>query len=116
MMVEVQSRIEKHKLIAILRNVPQERLEYVLEALYEGGVRLAEITLNSPGGLAGIEAMSKSFEGRIMLGAGTVMNKSEAIQAIQAGARFLISPHVNEDVIDCPGSFDHTVARSDNPD
>ncbi|MGG1554064.1 bifunctional 4-hydroxy-2-oxoglutarate aldolase/2-dehydro-3-deoxy-phosphogluconate aldolase [Paenibacillus ferrarius] len=99
-MIEIQSDIEQHKVIAILRNVPPERLKQVLEALYEGGIRLAEITLNSPGALTGIAAMSEAFEGRLILGAGTVMNKDEAKHAIQAGAQFLISPHVDEGIID----------------
>ncbi|WP_281890598.1 bifunctional 4-hydroxy-2-oxoglutarate aldolase/2-dehydro-3-deoxy-phosphogluconate aldolase [Paenibacillus sp. YYML68] len=99
-MMELQAYIEQHKVVAILRNVPPGKLERVLEALVESGVRLAEITLNSPGALEGIASMSKTFEGRLLLGAGTVMNRDQAKQAIEAGAQFLISPHVNEGVIE----------------
>jgi 2-dehydro-3-deoxyphosphogluconate aldolase/(4S)-4-hydroxy-2-oxoglutarate aldolase len=99
-MSNIESMIERHKIIAILRNVPRESLQRVLEALYAGGVRMAEITLNSDGALEGIAAMRKAFEGRMTMGAGTVMHREDAQQAIEAGAEFLISPHVDEAVIE----------------
>jgi 2-dehydro-3-deoxyphosphogluconate aldolase/(4S)-4-hydroxy-2-oxoglutarate aldolase len=96
----VQRCIEESKVIAILRNVPKDSLQRVLEALYEGGIRIAEITMNSEGALEGIASMRKAFEGRLTIGAGTVMNKKYAQRAIEAGAKFLISPHVDEAVIE----------------
>jgi 2-dehydro-3-deoxyphosphogluconate aldolase/(4S)-4-hydroxy-2-oxoglutarate aldolase len=100
MLSTVQEKIEQHQVIAILRNVPPDRLNKVMDALYAGGVRLAEITLNSEGALSGIASMRKAFQGRMLIGAGTVMNREDAKEAMEAGAEFLISPHVSEAVIE----------------
>ncbi|MEO6550921.1 MAG: bifunctional 4-hydroxy-2-oxoglutarate aldolase/2-dehydro-3-deoxy-phosphogluconate aldolase, partial [Ferruginibacter sp.] len=68
-------------------------------ALYEGGIRCLEITLNSADALQLIEKISKQMEGRIIVGAGTVLSAIEAKNAIDAGAKFIISPIMNEAVI-----------------
>lgn len=97
--------IRKEKLVAILRGVTDEQLPHLLEALYQGGVRLAEITFDAKGVTPAektaeqIGWMAKQFEGRMLIGAGTVLNARQAELAIDAGARFIISPNVDEDVI-----------------
>lgn len=97
--------IGKHKLVAILRGVSDQQLPQLMEALYEGGVRLAEITFDAKGVTPAektaeqIGSMVKQFEGRMLIGAGTVLNTRQANLAVDAGARFLISPNVDEAVI-----------------
>ncbi|MHA6483320.1 bifunctional 4-hydroxy-2-oxoglutarate aldolase/2-dehydro-3-deoxy-phosphogluconate aldolase [Paenibacillus sp. strain BS8-2] len=99
-MLSVQQQIERSKVVAILRHVPLEGLPRVMEALYEGGVRVAEITLNSAGALDGIRVIRKAYEGKMAIGAGTVVTAENVIQAIEAGAEFLISPHMDEHLIE----------------
>lgn len=97
--------IRKEKLVAILRGVSDEQLPLLLEALYQGGVRLAEITFDAKGVTPAektaerIARMAEQFEGRMLIGAGTVLTEHQANLAIDAGARFLISPNVDEAVI-----------------
>lgn len=97
--------IRKEKLVAILRGVTDEQLPQLLEALYAGGVRLAEITFDAKGVTPAektaeqIGAMAKQFEGRMLIGAGTVLTARQANLAVDAGARFLISPNVDQEVI-----------------
>lgn len=121
----VMDAILKNKLIAILRGVAPDQLIPLLEALYEGGVRLAEITFDAKGIIpaeetaAQIAAAAKHFEGRMFFGAGTVLTVRQAQLAIDSGAKFLISPNVDVaviryakglGVISMPGAFTPTEA------
>lgn len=85
-------QILDHKIVAIIRGVAPADVPRVAEALYTGGIRLLEVTLNSPGALTAIETLSGQMEGRMLIGAGTVLAASDANNAIAAGARFIISP------------------------
>ncbi|MBS3021058.1 KHG/KDPG aldolase [Comamonas sp. PE63] len=61
------------------------------EALLAGGIRVLEVTLRTPQGLACIEAIAKQLPEAIV-GAGTVRNATDAAAAARAGARFAVSP------------------------
>jgi len=63
----------------------------VAEALIEGGIPIFEITLRTEAGLPSIAEVAKKFPGALT-GAGTVLNESQARQAIDAGSRFIVSP------------------------
>ena len=99
------SAIRKEKIVAILRGVPEEKLYKLLKALYEGGIRLAEITFDAKGITPAtttadqIARMNREFAGKMLVGAGTVLTVEQAKLAVEAGARFLISPNYDEDVI-----------------
>jgi 2-dehydro-3-deoxyphosphogluconate aldolase/(4S)-4-hydroxy-2-oxoglutarate aldolase len=88
-----------HKLVAILRGAAQEDVLHIATALYKGGIRCLEITLNSPNALAAIENISTKMEGQLLVGAGTVLNAAAASEAIAAGAKFIISPITDEETI-----------------
>ena len=64
----------------------------VVHALYEGGIRAVEITLNSANALALIEQVAAEINDSMLVGAGTVLNAKQAEAAINAGAQFIISP------------------------
>ena len=113
----VLSQILSFKIIAIIRGANPEVVEDIAEALYEGGVKCLEITLNSSNALQLIENIAIKLDGRIIVGAGTVLNASEATNAITAGAKFIISPitdiktiHATKElgVISIPGAFTPT--------
>ena len=61
------------------------------EALLEGGIRVLEITLRTPQGLASIEAIAKAVP-EAWVGVGTVRSPQDAQDAVNAGARFAVSP------------------------
>ncbi len=91
--------ILQHKIIAILRGISQEDVLPIASALYEGGIKLLEVTLNSPGAFSLIEKLSHTFEDKMLIGAGTVLTVTDARSSIDTGARFLISPTLDIDVI-----------------
>jgi len=101
-------------LIAILRGVRPDEVEAIGDALYEGGLRIIEVPLNSPDPLDSISRLSARFEGRALIGAGTVLRVDQVAQIHAVGGRLIVSPSTNIDVIgatvaagmvSCPGYF-----------
>ncbi len=89
------SHILKHKIIAIIRGADPQNVVPIAEALYAGGIRCLEITLNSPNALELISELSTVWQNKLYIGAGTVLDAASANAAINAGARFIISPIVD---------------------
>ncbi|MDV6212654.1 bifunctional 4-hydroxy-2-oxoglutarate aldolase/2-dehydro-3-deoxy-phosphogluconate aldolase [Rhodococcus erythropolis] len=72
----------------------------VASAAVRGGIRALEITLSIPGALSVIERLTqKHAHDDVIFGAGTVLDEHAAWASIQAGARFLVSPNLNPDMI-----------------
>jgi 2-dehydro-3-deoxyphosphogluconate aldolase/(4S)-4-hydroxy-2-oxoglutarate aldolase len=92
-------QIYQHKIIAIIRGVSPADVLPVAEALYEGGIRLVEITFNSPSAMEVMEDLVKQMKDKMHVGMGTVMDAATAKEAIQKGAGFIISPVVDTDTI-----------------
>jgi 2-dehydro-3-deoxyphosphogluconate aldolase/(4S)-4-hydroxy-2-oxoglutarate aldolase len=102
--MDVKKRIEEKKIIAIIRRVYGHDLLKTAEALYDGGINLLEITFDQtdPDCLRKTSdaiAMLASDIPQILLGAGTVLSVEQADAAMKAGAHYIISPNVDEDVI-----------------
>jgi 2-dehydro-3-deoxyphosphogluconate aldolase/(4S)-4-hydroxy-2-oxoglutarate aldolase len=97
-MTTLNKLLEK-KIVAILRGIPGREVPAVAGALLSGGITVLEVTLNSEGALAAIEAVSSAFSGQMLVGAGTVLSPAEAASAISAGAQFIISPNVDPQTI-----------------
>ena len=102
---EVIAKIQEEKIIAIVRGVGAEACRKVADALYEGGIRLMEITFDqkdpaSFDATAGaIRAIGEAYAGRMLVGAGTVTSVELVELAASAGAKYIISPDVNVVVI-----------------
>jgi len=76
------------------------------KALVEGGLNILEVTLRTPAALEAIRAISDQVPGAIV-GAGTVINAQQFTAAAGAGAQFVVSPGLTEEVV--KASRDHTV-------
>lgn len=85
------------KASAILRTNDQEKAAKAMEAAIRGGFHIIEFTLTIPGVFELVQDFSRR-EG-LVVGTGTVMTADEARQSVEAGARFLVSPVVDEVVI-----------------
>ena len=102
---KVIKAIEDNKIVTIVRGVESEKLIPLAEAMYEGGIRLLEITYSANGSIsdeetaANIEKLSKHFEGRMFIGAGTVITEKQVELTKKAGGKFIISPDTYENVI-----------------
>ncbi len=101
----IKQALLREKLIVIIRGVETSQLPCLLNALYQGGIRFAEITFDPSGKIpteetaACIRRMSEFFRGKLHIGAGTVIGMEQATAAVSAGAEYLISPNVDMEVI-----------------
>ena len=68
------------------------------KAMLDGGLPVMEITLRTAEGIPAIEKISKAYP-EILVGAGTVLSVEQAKSAVEAGAKFIVSPGLNDDVV-----------------
>jgi len=87
----------REKASAILRTNDQEKAAKAMEAAIRGGFRIIEFTLTIPGVFELVQDFSKRKG--LVVGTGTVMDAAQAQQSVESGARFLVSPVVDEKVI-----------------
>jgi 2-dehydro-3-deoxyphosphogluconate aldolase/(4S)-4-hydroxy-2-oxoglutarate aldolase len=95
------TEITAGRIVAIGRRLPPDRVVDVAQALVDAGIGCFELTLNEPmdAVLRAIESLAGRFEGRLAVGAGTVLSIAAAQRAVAAGATFLVSPHTDESLV-----------------
>jgi 2-dehydro-3-deoxyphosphogalactonate aldolase len=91
--------LEQCGLIAILRGIRPDESEAIGQALFDAGIRVAEVPLNSPDPFASIERLAKRFEGRLAVGAGTVLSVPDVNMLATHHGAISVSPDCNPDVI-----------------
>jgi 2-dehydro-3-deoxyphosphogluconate aldolase/(4S)-4-hydroxy-2-oxoglutarate aldolase len=105
------------KIIAVIRIKEEEKLKKVIDAIYNGGISVVEITMTVPNALRLIEKMSEVFEEKVLIGVGSVLNKTIAEEAIKAGAKYVVSPVFKKEILEAahkynlpamPGAFTPT--------
>jgi len=97
---EVVTRIEQERVVAVLRLDDAGLLSAVIEALAAGGVRVFEVTMTVPRAIETIARLTASLPDGLMVGAGTVVDAHTARGAIDAGARFVVSPVFRRGVLE----------------
>jgi len=96
----IYEMIRREKIIAILRGVEKSRIVDVAEAILVGGIKMLEVTCNTQGVFEMIKLLVNKMGDKMTIGAGTVITTDLCKKAIEAGAKFIIAPDVNPDVID----------------
>ena len=91
-------RLGREKASAILRTDNQEKAALAMEAAIRGGFTILEFTLTIPGAYDLVQDFSRR-EGMVV-GTGTVMDAGQVKKSVDAGARFVVSPVVDEVVIE----------------
>ena len=103
--------------VAVIRLSDSSKMIKVAEALYKGGVSGIEITMTVPDAIKVIEEASKSIGDYMNVGVGSVLNAETAQKAIDAGAKYVVSPVFKKEIIDTahkngipamPGAFTPT--------
>ena len=89
----------KCPLIAILRGVKPDEVEAIGDALVEAGFTILEVPMNSPDPLDSIARLARRFEGRAVVGAGTVLRIQDVEAVGAAGGTLIIAPNANVRVI-----------------
>jgi len=91
------ANLKKHQLVVAVRTETTEAAYHAAMACAEGGMKFIEITFSVPGADEVIRKLSK--DGRVTVGAGTVLSVDDAKKAIAAGASYIVSPNFDEDVV-----------------
>ena len=86
-------------IVPVVRASSAEAAIHAVEALHDGGITVAEITMTVPGAVGALEKLADRFGGKVLLGAGTVLDPETARACMLAGAEFLVSPSLRLSVI-----------------
>lgn len=109
--------IFQKRVIAVIRIKEAEKLHKVIDAVYAGGISVVEITMTVPDALRLLGKMTETFGEKILIGVGSVLNKTAAEDAIKAGAKFVVSPVFKKEILETaqknnlpamPGAFTPT--------
>jgi len=115
--MNILSQILQNKIVAIIRGADPKNVASIVQALFEGGIRIVEITLNSENAFELIRGLSENMRDKMLIGAGTVLNVQSAEIAIAHGAQFIISPSLDiaviklvkqKKLVSIPGAFTAT--------
>jgi len=102
---EILQNIMESVAVAVLRLNDGSKFEKVAEALYNGGVKSIELTMTTPCALKILANATKNFDGEMLFGMGSVLNKQMALDAINAGASYIVSPVYKKEIIDVTHRF-----------
>lgn len=92
--------IDNHlPLIAILRGVTPQNLMRIVSILIDEGFTIIEVPLNSPDALTSIRMLANAVGDNVLVGAGTVTNINLAKQVFDTGAKLIVTPNCNPQVI-----------------
>jgi 2-dehydro-3-deoxyphosphogluconate aldolase/(4S)-4-hydroxy-2-oxoglutarate aldolase len=97
--VETVKRVSCGGVIPVIRAESADEARAVIDAIIAGGIDVIEITMTVPGAVGLIRKMSDTYGDKLLVGAGTVLKVGDARACIDAGAKFVISPALNLDVI-----------------
>src|SRR3989339_704966 len=97
-MNEVLERIAKERIVAIFREDTKQKAFDAARACIDGGLGIIEITMNTDRAEEIISDILEQFP-EVLVGAGTVLNVDQVNRAIAAGAKFVISPHIDAEIV-----------------
>jgi 2-dehydro-3-deoxyphosphogluconate aldolase/(4S)-4-hydroxy-2-oxoglutarate aldolase len=97
---QVYEMIRREKIIAIVRGVQKEHIIEAARAVFKAGIKLLEVTCNTKGVFEMIKLLNEKLGDKMVIGAGTATATDLCKKALKAGAKFIVAPDVNPDVID----------------
>ncbi len=83
----------------VVRAASPARAILAAEAIASGGIPIVEITMTVPGAIEVIRELVRTLGGRVLIGAGTVLDAGTAADCVEAGARFLVSPGFDRETV-----------------
>lgn len=101
----IMERVEKEKIIAIVRGISSDRILDTCKALVAGGVTMIEVTYNQSSPTCNqdtykaIKLIADELKDEVCVGAGTVMTVEQVVLSVKAGANYIISPNFDKDVV-----------------
>jgi 2-dehydro-3-deoxyphosphogluconate aldolase/(4S)-4-hydroxy-2-oxoglutarate aldolase len=96
---QVYETIRREKVIVIVRGIEKDRIINVAEAVLAAGVKMLEVTCNTEGVFEMLDMLNEKMADKMVIGAGTVITKDLCEKALNAGAKYIIAPDVNPEVV-----------------
>ena len=84
---------------AVLRTPAKDSAAKAMQAAIDGGFNIVEFTLTTPGCLDLVADFRKKYDGKIMIGCGTIMDIEDAQNALDAGSEFIVMPVLVPEVV-----------------
>ena len=91
--------LDQCPLVAIIRGVTPDEAEAIGQAIYDSGIRIIEVPLNSPNPIDSIHRLASKFGDSALVGGGTVLEPAQVGAVQAAGGRLIVSPNANVGVI-----------------
>jgi 2-dehydro-3-deoxyphosphogluconate aldolase/(4S)-4-hydroxy-2-oxoglutarate aldolase len=98
---EILKKIYEVGVVPVVRASSTDEAMRVVEAIREGGVNVVEITMTVPRAVRVIESVTDAYGDSVVVGAGTVLDAETARACMLAGARFVVSPALDTDTVEC---------------
>ena len=102
-------------IVPIVRVSSAESAVQAVEAIYQGGVRAAEITMTVPGAIRALEKVADLLGDKMMLGAGTVLDPETARACMLAGAQFFVTPALRVSTIEMAKRYSKVIFPGRSP-
>lgn len=96
---QLRTYTDQCPLIAIIRGVRPDEAEAIGDAIFDAGIRIIEVPLNSPQPLKSIENLAARFGDRALVGGGTVLKVGDVANVRASGGRLIVSPSTDAKVI-----------------
>ena len=103
---EIVKRIIESKVVAIIRMDKSDEVISVAEAMIEGGIVSLEVTMTTPNALQIIKELSDNYGSNVLIGVGSIVDAETAIKAIEAGAKYIISPIFKKEIVEASHKLD----------
>jgi len=107
--LHILQTLESTGVIAVIRVNKADMLNYIVDALLEGGVKALEITMTTPNAIEIIHQISQAVGDEFLIGAGTVLDTQTAQTVIFAGAQFVVSPVFKKEIVEMAHRYDRPV-------
>ncbi|MCK5456650.1 MAG: 2-dehydro-3-deoxyphosphogluconate aldolase, partial [Melioribacteraceae bacterium] len=103
---EIVEKIIESKVVAIIRMDKSDKVISVAEAMIEGGIVSLEITMTTPNALQIIKELSDNYGSNVLIGVGSIVDGETTIKAIEAGAKYIISPIFKKEILEASHKLD----------
>lgn len=98
-MLTLIDKLRKFKIIPVITIERAQDIVPLGEALVKNGLPVAEITFCTPAAADAIKLLKETMPNKILIGAGTIINREQIRQAEAVGAEFIVSPGLNPDTV-----------------
>jgi 2-dehydro-3-deoxyphosphogluconate aldolase/(4S)-4-hydroxy-2-oxoglutarate aldolase len=96
---QARKRIGEIRIVPVVRAANAAEAQEAVKAIYAGGISVVEITMTVPGAFEVIREVARHYGEKLLVGAGTVLTYEQAVECLDAGAEFLVSPGLSLPVL-----------------